>query len=106
MTRFRAIVLAISPLVAAQPAQAACVLYEHSNFAGALIEVPANRPVQGMPKDLDNRTSSIKVGASCVLVAYHDPYFKGPMQTWGPGDYPTLPADWDDVISSARCNCR
>jgi hypothetical protein len=93
-------ILAMSPAVGA-----ACEVFEHSNFAGQSIAIERN---QSLPRlgTLNDRVSSIKVGSQCLLVAYADEDYHGTTTTFGPGDYPKLPAGWDDEISSLHCNCR
>ena len=100
-----ATVVAIGVGVAA-PARADCILFEDPGFVGAKFVIVGNKPMPAMPADFDNRASSIRVEPGCLLVAYHDPAFKGSTVTWGPGEYSRLPPDWNDVISSAQCNCR
>src|SRR6266545_5095157 len=99
MTWLRLIVLATICMAPSRHAAAAYFLFEHPNFEGATIDIPANHPIHQIPESLDNRASSIRVAPGCVLIAFHEADFKGPAQTWGPGDYPKLPPDWDDVIS-------
>lgn len=91
-----------TPLLAAPQ----CVVYADKSFGGTSLSVPANEPLSTLPTTLDNAISSVKVAGGCILVGYADPAFKGHTQTWGPGSYEHLPAEWNDVISSAQCNCR
>ena len=86
-------------------AHATCQLFEHKNFAGQFMKA---NPNESLPRlgALNDRVSSIKVAAQCLLVAYADEEYHGVTTTFGPGDYPTLPQGWDDEISSLRCNCR
>ena len=86
-------------------ASAACVLFEHAGFQGRTFEIKSNQALEALA-EMDDKASSIRVGGACILIAYDQPGFKGPSRTWGPGDYASLPAGWNDVISSARCNCR
>jgi hypothetical protein len=90
------------PLLAAPQ----CMVYAGKAFGGASLSVPPNEPLSTLPATLDNSISSVKVAEGCILVGYADPAFKGHTQTWGPGSYAQLPTEWDDVISSAQCNCR
>lgn len=79
-----------------------CVVYADKGFGGASMEVPPNKPLASLPYTLDNAISSVKVGEGCILVGFGDPEFKGHTQTWGPGSYDQLPAEWNDIISSAQ----
>jgi len=87
-------------------AESQCSLFADKVFGGASLPVPANQPLSTLPAALDNAISSVKVAEGCILVGYADPHFKGHTQTWGAGSYEQLPAEWDNVISSAQCNCR
>lgn len=81
------------------------MLFEHENFQGQKFEVGQSQAVESIG-NLDNRASSVKVAPGCLLIAFDQPGLQGPTRTWGPGKYESLPSEWNDVISSARCNCR
>ena len=82
-----------------------CIVYENRNFDGHALALDVNQSLPVLRASLDNKISSVRVQPGCILVGFADANFKGPSQTWGPGDYATLPKRWDDVISSAQCNC-
>jgi Beta/Gamma crystallin len=92
-------------ILTAHVAHAACDLFEHTDFGGRFITADRN---QSLPRlgALNDRVSSIKVAAQCLMVAYADEDYRGLTTTFGPGDYSTLPQGWDDQISSLQCNCR
>jgi len=83
-----------------------CIAYENSNFDGLALALNTNQSMPALEASIDNKISSVRVHPGCILVAFADANFKGTSQTWGPGDYPTLPKGWDDVISSVQCSCR
>ena len=91
--------------LSATTATADCWLFEHEAFQGQAFAMKANQVVDYLG-DMDNKASSIRVGPGCLLIAHDLPGLQGPSQTWGPGDYSSLPVEWNDVISSAQCNCR
>jgi hypothetical protein len=82
-----------------------CIVYENGNFNGTVLALDMNQDVPALAATIDNKISSVRVRAGCILVAFADANFKGQSQTWGPGDYATLPKGWDDVISSVQCSC-
>ena len=83
-----------------------CVAYENGNFDGLTVALSMNQSLPVLATSIDNKISSVRVRPGCILVGFADANFKGQSQTWGPGDYPTLPKGWDDVISSVQCSCR
>ena len=83
-----------------------CIAYEDGNFEGISLALNMNQSLPNLAANIDNRISSVRVRPGCILVGFADANFKGQSQTWGPGDYPTLPKGWDDVISSVQCSCR
>ena len=82
-----------------------CIVYENGNFNGTVLALDMNQDVPALAATIDNKISSVRVRPGCILVAFADANFKGQSQTWGPGDYTTLPKGWDDVISSVQCSC-
>lgn len=98
-----ALLCAISAAPAVAHAQ--CQLFDHKGFLGDSMTIGANqsRPHLGT---LNDRVSSIKVSASCLLVAYADADYQGATTTFSPGEHASLIEGWDDQISSAHCNCR
>jgi len=86
-------------------AKAACSMYEHRQFLGASLTLDDNQVLAHLGS-LNDRVSSIVVSPGCLLIAYADPQFAGATTTFSAGKHATLPDGWDDVISSARCNCR
>ena len=83
-----------------------CIVYENGNFDGTVLALDINQYLPALGATIDNKISSVRVRPGCILVAFADTNFKGQSQTWGPGDYPTLPKGWDDIISSVQCSCR
>ena len=77
-----------------------CIVYENGNFDGVTLALSMNQFLPALAANIDNRISSVRVRPGCILVGFADANFKGPSQTWGPGDYAMLPKGWDDVISS------
>ena len=98
-------ILIVAMIASASSAEAACLMFEHRDFAGASLTIDGNRGLAQLGT-LNDRVSSIKVAAQCLLVAYTDAQFAGAMTTFSPGQHAALPEGWDDRISSARCNCR
>ncbi len=82
-----------------------CIVYENKHFQGVTLTLKMNQSVPALAESIDNKISSVRVRPGCILVGFANPNFKGPSQTWGPGDYPTLPKGWDDAISSVQCSC-
>ena len=82
-----------------------CIVYENKNFNGVTLALKMNQSMPALAESIDNKISSVRVRPGCILVGFADANFKGLSQTWGPGDYPTLPKGWDDVISSVQCSC-
>ena len=80
-------------------------MYDHKNFQGEALTIEKNRALSHLGA-LNDRVSSIKVAPQCLLVAYADPQFGGVTTTFSAGEHASLPAGWDDQISSARCTCR
>lgn len=102
----KAILTLVCVTVAAAPAVgAACEIFEHRNFSGGSIAIERN---QSLPRlgSLNDRVSSIRVASQCLLVAYADEDYRGITTTFGQGEHASLPAGWDDEISSLHCNCR
>ena len=101
----RTLLIAICCTGAAMPSFAGCEIFEHVNFAGHSLAVEPN---QSLPRlgALNDKISSLKIASQCLLVAYADENYRGMTTTFGPGDWATLPAGWDDEISSLKCNCR
>ena len=83
-----------------------CIAYENGNFDGLALALNMNQSMPALEANIDNKISSVRVRPGCILVGFADANFKGTSQTWGPGDYATLPKGWDDVISSVQCSCR
>ncbi len=90
---------------AAQASAAPCEVFEHNNFSGQLITLERNQSMSRLGA-LNDRVSSIKVSSQCLAVAFSEEEYRGSTTTFGPGEHPTLPEDWDDRISSLRCNCQ
>ena len=82
-----------------------CIAYENGNFDGVTLALSMNQSLPLLGASIDNKISSVRVRPGCILVGFADANFKGQSQTWGPGDYATLPKGWDDVISSVQCSC-
>ncbi len=98
--------MAVAALLASAPAaQASCQVFEHRDFGGESLTIDGNRGLAQLGT-LNDRISSIKVSAGCLLVAFADAQFAGATTTFSPGQHAALPEGWDDRISSARCNCR
>jgi len=83
-----------------------CIAYENGNFDGVTVALSMNQSLPVLAASIDNKISSVRVHPGCIFVGFADANFKGQSQTWGPGDYPSLPKGWDDEISSVQCSCR
>ena len=102
---WRLAIVAHVMIVSIAPASADCWLYEHQAFQGHQVQIKAYEVLAQLGA-MDNKASSIRVERGCILIAFDQPDLKGPPRTWGTGNYARLPSGWNDVISSARCNCR
>jgi hypothetical protein len=80
---------------------ARAILYERSNLSGRSFmidnEVAANLATMGF----NDRASSIRIERGYWIFCT-DANFGGECQTFGPGDYPSLPWGMDRKISSGR----
>jgi hypothetical protein len=80
-----------------------CIVYENKHFQGVTLTLKMN---QSVPALGEHRQQNF-VG-SCSSGLHTRWICKSKLQrsqTWGPGDYPTLPKGWDDAISSVQCSC-
>lgn len=102
----RPILIFLCAAVGASPAMAAaCEVFEHMNFTGKSMAIERNQAMPRLGK-LNDRISSAKVGPQCTMIAYADEEFKGAVTIFSAGEHATLPAGWDDQISSLRCGCQ
>jgi hypothetical protein len=84
---------------------AACEVFEHMHFTGESMAIERNHSMPRLGK-LNDRISSVKVGQQCTMIAYADEDYKGAVTIFSPGEHATLPAGWDDQISSLLCRCQ
>ncbi|HVF62712.1 MAG TPA: beta/gamma crystallin-related protein [Casimicrobiaceae bacterium] len=80
---------------------ARAVLYEGSGFRGRSLMVNDDVVENLQGTGLNDRVSSIRVERGYWLFC-SDAYFRGECRTFGPGDYPQLPAGLTDRVSSGR----
>ena len=77
------------------------VLYEGANFRGRSMAIEEDLLANLQLTGFNNRASSVRVdGGSWVMCS--DANFQGQCWTFGPGEYPVLPAGLADRVSSAR----
>lgn len=83
------------------PAPARAVLYGQPGLAGRALMI--DRPVVRNLQDynFNDRASSLRVESGYWMFC-SDANFEGECRTFGPGDYPVLPPDLQNRISSAR----
>jgi hypothetical protein len=101
MLLFACISLAAGPAAAA----GACEVYEHKNYTGESMAIERNHSLPRLGS-LNDRISSVKVGPQCTMIAYADEEYKGAVTIFSAGDHASLPAGWDDQISSLVCSCQ
>lgn len=88
-----------TPPHATQPARV--VVYEGPNFRGRATAIAEDLTADLRHTSLDERAASLRVEAGSWILC-SDPNFQGQCWTFGPGEYPTLPAGLQDHITSAR----
>lgn len=80
-----------------------CTLFEHPRFRGKSLVV-----LRGASKEFvdqfNDKTSSVRVGPGCSLVAYEHVQFQGASRVFT-NDDSEIGRPWDDQISSVRCLC-
>jgi len=83
------------------PPAARAILYGQRGFAGRALVV--DRPVVRNLQDynFNDRASSLRVESGYWMFC-SDANFEGECRTFGPGDYPSLPPDLSERISSGR----
>jgi len=85
----------------ARPAPSRVTLYEGPNFSGRSMVLDRDAVRDLDPTGFNDRASSVRVeGAPWTLCS--DSYFRGDCRTFNPGDYPYLPEELSNRISSAH----
>jgi hypothetical protein len=82
-----------------------CVIYKDRQFAGHQLKIKPNGRIAVLERDWDDAISSVEVAPGCLLIAFLRKDFLGLTESFGPGQWPELPAAWDEQISSLQCNC-
>jgi hypothetical protein len=80
---------------------ARALLYERPNFSGRMVVVNNDVAANLANIGFNDRASSVRVEGGYWMFC-SDANFMGDCLTFGPGDYPTLPAGLDNRISSGR----
>jgi hypothetical protein len=76
-------------------------LYEGPNFGGRSMVIDREAVRDLDPTGFNDRATSLRVeGAPWTLCS--DSYFRGDCRTFNPGDYPYLPEELNNRISSAH----
>jgi hypothetical protein len=76
-------------------------LYDGPNFSGRSMTIDRDAVRDLDPTGFNDRAASLRVeGAPWTLCS--DSYFRGDCRTFNPGDYPYLPEELNDRISSAH----
>ena len=100
------VVAATAVHAADQPVGGSCQLFKESNHTGPQLSVARNQSRTELEQGWDDEISSLKVAPGCLLVGFKEKGFRGANQTFGPGEYASMPEGWDNHISSVQCNCR
>jgi len=77
------------------------VLYEDANFRGRSMAIEEDLLANLQVTGFNNRASSVRVDAGSWVMC-SDANFQGQCWTFGPGEYPVLPAGLADRVSSTR----
>lgn len=77
------------------------VLYEHRHFAGRSLAVSQHALRNLVEAGFNDRASSLRVEQGYWMLC-SDADFQGECATFGPGEYPQLPAELNNRVSSAR----
>jgi hypothetical protein len=89
-------------LRAAQAQAWACTAYEHANFGGSSRGLPAGG--RASRSGIDNKISSFRIVRGCHVDAFEHGNFQGPSSRWT-GDVPFVGRNWNDLITSWKCEC-
>lgn len=86
------------------PAQTGCTLYQHANYKGWSVKIPANGSYRRFAKPKHNdHVSSVRVSGGCVLALYEHWDFRGVRHTYSRA---RRQVRTNDKYSSAKCACR
>jgi hypothetical protein len=83
------------------PGRPRAILYEYGNFGGRTLVVEGNVVPDLDRTGFNDRASSIRIEGGYWMFCT-DAGFQGTCRTFGPGEYPSLPWDVDNRISSGR----
>jgi len=81
--------------------EARMVLYEHAHFGGRALAIGHHALRNFTEAGFNDRASSLRVESGQWLLC-SDADFQGACFTFGPGEYPQLPRELQDRVSSAR----
>ncbi len=90
--------------IGANPAGAACTLYEHTRYKGEAYFLDSGEESNALPGSWNDRVSSVKVDRGCKLTVYQHRKYAGDRRAFT-GDASDVGSLWNDEISSARCSC-
>lgn len=86
---------------APQPRAGAC-FYEDSNFRGDYFCISSGEDVRQMPREMNDRISSVQIIGNASVVVYRDSRFRGQSARFD-GDVRNLKREgWNDLVSSIR----
>ncbi len=101
-----AVATAISALLGSANAAAAAapgcdaILYRDAGFLGPSQRIAGDQP--SLRPDMLRQASSLRIAAG-RWTFFAEPSYGGASLSYGVGDSPRVPAEWNDRISSARC---
>lgn len=102
-----AALLAVSVLITAGTASAACQLWEHAKWdrnGGNSFWVPDGMEVNWTGHPWNDRISAVTTSGNCRLQAFQHKDYQGQSQSFSTADF--IGDRWNDQISSFRCLCR
>jgi hypothetical protein len=106
LAAFASTIFTGSAAIAQSYGEAACVMFEDSNFRGRSVEMGPDDAVNFRGRQFWNdRVSSVLVRRGCTLVAYEDSNRRGRSIELNRGVRSLDRGGWNDRISSAECSC-
>jgi hypothetical protein len=92
---------------AASPAHAfvGCSLFQDANWFGQEFKIGRYYSFAYVGNAFNDQASSASVPNGCRLWIWPEINFGGNPYIFPSGDYPYLPAGWNDIVSSAWCPC-
>jgi hypothetical protein len=81
-----------------------CTVYQHANYRGWSLIVPANNEMTYVEDEHNDQISAVRIDRGCQLIAYTDPDLAGQKRVFT-RNTPYVGNAWNDKFSSLECLC-